>query len=480
LGWGQTDHFYTLNSQMQKIKIFFTKNKNNKFSRMPQNSKTYFQQRIKNKDFDLKWWFTEIFFENKINATILSHPGTIQDNDALQELWATAIRKSQSRKEDNNREIKLYFDQTRKKSEKFFIEKGALLGKFKDNYFKTEEKETNTKITNIIHQELIAITDGINITRELTSKPSNIINPETLEQYIKNNLEKDSWLKIKYFGKKEIEKEKMWLLMAVNQWSQFDPKMITMEYNPTNSKEKPIILVWKWLTYDSGWYYAKPYPGMWDMHGDMAGSAAVIGIMATLQKLWIPKRVIWAIWVTENMIDAKSFKNWDIITARNGKTVYVDHTDAEWRLVLADVLSYMCDTYDPKLVMDFATLTWACRVAIWEMYTWAISPNDKLTQKAIKSGKTTNDQVRPLPYDRYCEKAIKWKTADLTNIWNFSRMLWASTAAAFLWNFVHDKQKRIHFDFAGAALRNELKRSYDLKNSLWTGAMVHNILNFLK
>jgi len=464
---------------MQKIKIFFTKTNKPTFNRMPQQSKKYFSQRLKNKDFNFDSGFTEIFFENKINATVMAHPGKDQDNDALQELWAKTIHKAQSRHEKQDREIKLYFDKSRKKSEKYFIEKWILLGKYKDNYFKTENTTTKTEIKNIIHKDLITITEGIDITRELTSKPSNIINPDTLEKYIKTNLEKNHGLKIKYFWKKEIEKEKMWLLLAVNQGSDFDPKMIIMEYNPANSKEKPIVLVGKGLTYDSGGYYAKPYPHMSNMHGDMAWSATVIGIMSSLQKLWIKKRIIWAIWITENMIDSKSFKNWDIITARNWKTVHIWHTDAEGRLVLADILSYIDDTYNPKQIFDFATLTWACISAIWETYTWIFSTNPKIIDKLIKSWLQTNDLVRNLPLDKHCIKAVDWTMADLDNVSSLNRILWASTAAAFLSKFIKNPNIRIHCDIAGSGMREQQKREYDLPNWIWTGAMVHNILNFL-
>lgn len=465
---------------MQKIKIFFTRANKPNLSRVPLASKAYFFQRIKNKDFNTEKGFTEIFFENKINATVIAHPWKNTDFDTLQEMGAKSVHVAQQRKIKKDRILHIYFDKSRNKKERFFIEKWVLLGKTKDEYFKTEKTGIISSVQWITHKELIAITEWIDITRELTSKPSNIINPETLEKYIKTHFETKHGLQIKYLGKKEIEAEKMGLLIAVNQGSQFDPKVITMEYNPKKSKEKPIVLVGKGLTYDSGWYYAKPFPHMNDMHGDMAGAATVIGIMATLKKLWIQKRVIWAIGITENMIDAKSFKNGDILTARNGKTVFVGHTDAEGRLVLGDVLSYIDDTYSPKTIIDFATLTGACVAALGEMYTWIFSQNQQLVEKLKISGIQTNDKVRQLPLDRYCIEAVKNNIADISNIGKLKGILGASTAAAFLSHFVKDTKKRIHCDIAGTGMRDQLKKSYDLPNGIWTGSMVHNILNLLK
>jgi len=411
----------------------------------------------------------------------LAHPGTQNiDADTFQEIGAKTIHKAQELAKKEECKIKLFFDTSITKKQRFFIEKWVLLAQHRDDFFKEEKVKTPTTIQGIIHKNLSIITQGIEIARELTAKPANIVTPEYIENYIKTNLEKDNDLKITYLDKKNLQKENMNLLLAVNQGSEYDPKMIIMEHNPKSLKDKPIVLIGKGITYDSWGYYAKPEPHMNEMYGDMGGAASVIGIMASLKALGIKKHIIWIIWLTENMIDAKSYKNGDIFTARNGKTINIKHTDAEWRLILADMLDYSYDKYKPKLTIDIATLTWSCRAALGEMYTGIFSDNNKLIQTFQKNWEETNDLVRHLPLDKYCKEAVKDKKADLQNTSSFNRILGASTAAAFLSNFVTDTHKRIHCDIAGTALRDQMRKAYDYPNMLGTGPMVHNILHFLK
>ena len=217
-----------------------------------------------------------------------------------------------------------------------------------------------------------------------------------------------------------------------------------------------------------------------EMFGDMWWAATVIWIMSALTKLWIQKRIVWIVWLTENMPDGWSYKNWDIIKSRSWKTVYVWHTDAEWRLVLADMLSYAKDNYKASLTLDFATLTWACMLALGEMYTWIFSDNQTLINKLKQISQKTNDLTWQLPLDKESKKAVKHNLADLSNTWDLKWILWASTAAAFLSNFVDDTKKWIHCDIAWTALRSQLKKSYDLPNGLWTWSMVHTILEYIK
>lgn len=483
---------------MKKIKIYFSKSKYPNFSQVSPSSKKFFKSRIKNKDYDIKKWWIMEFYDNKSNNTIFSHswldeliPGDFQ------ELWATAIRKAISMQWENDLEIKLVFDRSIKSINRFFIEKWALMWKMKDDFFKEKTTEDTKKLKNkwdykininwILNKKLFKIVWAIDIARELVCKPSNIIDPVSLENFVKEILDKDKskWIKVTYFWQKEIEKEKMNLFLAVNRWSKDEAKMIVMEYEGRNEKgkkwklEEPIILIWKWLTYDSWWYYFKSHPHMNEMHWDMAWSAVVIWIMSALKELWIKKRVIWIIWITENMIDANSYKNWDIYVGRNWKSVEISHTDAEGRLVLADIIAYSFDTYNPKLVIDIATLTWACPVALWEMYTWIFSWNKNLIRKFEDIWEKVNDLIWPLPLDKYCFESIKWTMSDICNASNLRWLLWASTAAAFLANFAKDTKKWIHLDIAWSGFRSKMRRSYDLQNGIWTWSTVHAIIEYL-
>ena len=466
----------------KKVKIYFSNNKKPKFSRITQASAQFFATRLKNKDIDHKKWWISSYFDNKINSTIYMSIWEDIDNDSLQETGAKAIKTANSIHTWHDININLVFDNSLTRSQRFFVEKWALLSLQKDDIFKsnTDDKKTETTIKWIIHKNLFAITEGIGHARELTYKPANIITPDSIEQYIKTIMWSDKNITIKTLNKSELQKENMNLFLAVGQWSSLDPKMVIMDYNPTNTKTDPIVLIWKWLTYDSGWLYAKPYPHMNEMFGDMWWAATVIWIASSLTKLWINKRVISIVWLAENMPDGAAYKNWDIIKSKSWKTVYVWHTDAEWRLVLADMLSYAKENYKASLTLDFATLTWACPCAVWEMYTAIFSDNQNLITKLDKTAKKTNDLTRQLPLDKETKKAVKHNLADLSNTWSLKWILWASTAASFLSNFVQDTNKWIHCDIAWSALRTQMKKEYDLPNGIWTWAMVHTILEYLK
>jgi leucyl aminopeptidase len=306
------------------------------------------------------------------------------------------------------------------------------------------------------------------------------MDPVWLEDFIKNKIDKkENWLKITYHQQDFIEKEKMWLFLAVNAGSKDRAKMVQMEFNWWKKWEEPIVLIWKWLTYDSWGYYMKPYPHMNDMWWDMWWASTVVWVMAWLKAMWIKKNVIWIIWVTENMVDANSYKNWDILTARNWKTVYVEHTDAEWRLVLADCLSYADETFNPKMIFDFATLTWSCHHSLWEMYTWIFSDDKKLISEIIKIWEKTNDLSWSLPYDKRIKESVKHNQADIQNSSKI-KMMWAATAAAFLSNFVKDTKKWIHCDVAWTWMRTSQKQDYDLPNSFWTWSMISVMFEYLK
>ncbi len=470
---------------MKKAKIYFSKSPKPSFARMNLNSKNYFSQRIKHKNFEYKQWWVWSYRDNSNFLTIFAWLGKsdLQDIDSIQELWAKALKTVKNNIKWEKIEVTLIFDNSWKSSDRFFLEKWVLLAQKDFNFFKKEKKQTDLTIVWIANQDLIKIVDWIDIARELTMKPANIVNPDTMTDYIKNLFKSQKDVKISDLVKKDLEKEKMWLFLWVNQGSIYQPHLVIMDYAPKwTEKDKPIVLVGKGVTYDSGWYYMKPYPHMNEMHWDMWWSATVLWIIYTLAKLWIKKRVVWAVGLTENMVDAKSYRNWDILTARNWKTVLIEHTDAEGRLVLADVLNYMEENYSPKYMLDFATLTWACWMALWEIYSGVMWYDDKTISKIKKIWLTkTNDKVWQLPLDKYCVQAMtEWIGSDVANIWKLDRLMWGSTAAAFLSQFVENKQKRLHIDIAWTALRSKMKREYDMTNWVGTWAMIHTIVERLR
>ncbi|MCD5383124.1 leucyl aminopeptidase family protein [Candidatus Gracilibacteria bacterium] len=470
---------------MKKIKILFSKSKFPKLKKFSANSENFFKARIKNSDFKIKNGGVFANFDRKNNYSILTHLGTNEyDFNDLQNLGAKGVRKAIGFQGEDDIEINLMFEQNFSREERKFIEKGALMAEMKDDWYKSKEKNAKKsgtiEIKGVITKNLRELVEAINIAREIQSKPSNKITPVTLEEYIKKNIDKKEFgLKITYHQQDFLGKEKMGLFLAVNQGSKDRAKMIQFEYNGGKKGEAPVVLIGKGLTYDSGGYYMKGYPHMNEMNGDMGGAATVIGIMASLKKLGIKKNVVGIIGVTENMVDANSYKNGDILTARNGKTVYVGHTDAEGRLVLADCLSYADDTFKPKMIFDFATLTGSCHHSLGEMYTGIFSDDKKLLDKIEELGRKTNDLCRQLPFDKRIKEAVKHKQADLSNVGKF-KFMGAGEAAAFLSNFVKDTKKWVHCDIAGTGIRETQKQDYDLPNSFGTGTMITLMTEFLK
>lgn len=249
---------------------------------------------------------------------------------------------------------------------------------------------------------------------------------------------------------KFMEKQGMGAFLAVNRASNIPPRLIHVTYKPNNAKEK-FIYVGKGLTYDTGGLSLKPGSSMVSMKSDMGGGAAVLGIVKAAAEIGLPYEVHAIVGATENAIGPDAYKPDDVLTAKNGKTIEIGNTDAEGRLVLADCLCYACEQ-KPDYLIDMATLTGACVVALGE-YTTAImghstSLKSSLAQSAINSGELTGT----LPFNRYLKKQLKSPIADLSNI---AKGRWggAITAGMFLDNFVADeyKDKWLHLDIAGPA-----------------------------
>jgi len=466
---------------MKKVKIFFSFSKKPVFNTVSELSSTFFKSRIKNWDLKIKSGWVLEFFDKWNSYSVFAHTWIKDvDFDSLQCLWAKAYKKALALKWENDVEIKIIFESKFSKENRLFVEKWVLLGQAKNDNFKSEKKDFKVKLLWINNKKIKTIVSAMDVSRDLTWTPSNICDPVYLENYCKKTFsDKKYWVKTITFWKKDLQKENMNLFLAVNAWSKDEAKMVVMDYAPWKKDEEPIVLIWKWLTYDSWGYYMKPYPHMNDMWADMWWAWTVIWIMTALKEMWINKRIVWVIWITENMVDAESYKNWDIITARNWKTVFINHTDAEWRLVLADLLSYATDIYKPSYIFDYATLTWGCHYSLWELYTWIFSDNKKLIDKFKKMSEVTNDLVWDLPFDKNIKESVKHKVADLVN-WSSIKMMWAATAAAFLANFVKDTNKWIHFDIAWTAMRTSQKKDYDNVTWVWTWCMVHLTLEYLK
>lgn len=321
------------------------------------------------------------------------------------------------------------------------------------------------KSTNIICESVIK-------ARDYSNAPGCEINPISFSEEVKK-LSKSIGVKTTILKKKDIEAKKMGGLLSVSAGSNIPPRFVIMEYNIDNLDCDTIVLVGKGITFDSGGISLKPSQNMGEMKMDMSGAAVVATTIEAAAKLKLPLRIIGLMPLAENMPGGSALKPGDIIRISNGKTVEVDNTDAEGRLILADAL-YYATKYKPKLIIDLATLTGACVVALGH-FAAGIMGTDKINIEKLKtSGERTYERVWELPlFDEYAE-LIKSDVADLKNVGG--RWAGAITAAMFLKNFV-EEYPWIHIDIAGTSI---LEKETDYEPKGGSGYGVRLLLDFLR
>jgi leucyl aminopeptidase len=292
------------------------------------------------------------------------------------------------------------------------------------------------------------------LARDLGNRPANDLTPETFATAAKEMAEDAPKLRVTIFGMKELQKEKMGGILGVSQGSVEEPRVIVIEHRPKKPK-KSVVLVGKGVTFDSGGISIKPAAGMGWMKYDMCGAATVMGVMRAVAELDLPIKVVGLIPAVENMPSGTATKPGDILTMSNGKTVEVDNTDAEGRLILADILHYSA-RFNPDIVIDYATLTGACVVALGHEAAGMMGNDEELLDTLCNLGEVVGERVWPLPlYDEYLSY-LKSEWADIKNAG--SRWGGAVTAGAFLKQFVPEKVSWVHLDIAGVAY-NEKKHN---------------------
>nr|WP_041750166.1 leucyl aminopeptidase [Buchnera aphidicola] len=294
-----------------------------------------------------------------------------------------------------------------------------------------------------------AIVKGIIRTKNLCNMPPNLCNAEYLSEKSKNlQLEYPDLLNTIIINQQEMKQLQMNAYLSVSYGSLNLPFMSIIKYNGNiNNQKRPIVLIGKGVTFDSGGLSIKPSKNLDEMKYDMSGAASVFGIITTLSELRLPINVIGILAGCDNMIGKNSYRPGDIITTMSGKKVEVLNTDAEGRLILCDVLTYI-SRFNPLLVIDIATLTGACMVALGATYTGLMSNNKKLANDLIQSGNVSNDLVWQLPLHSDYENDLKSIVADLNN--SDKGLAGASVAACFLSKFVKD-YPWAHLDIAGTA-----------------------------
>lgn len=296
-------------------------------------------------------------------------------------------------------------------------------------------------------REAEILVEGIFLTRDLVNEPAINMYPETLAKAAKDNLE-GLGVHVQVFGKEKIKEMGMEAFLAVAEGSDKEPQFIVMTYNGDSESEEKIALVGKGLTYDSGGYCLKPGDSMGTMHSDMAGSASVIGAMKSIAKAKLKKNVVAIVAACENMISGGAYKTGDIIGSMAGKTIEVGNTDAEGRLTLADALWYAATVVKANKIIDVATLTGACVVALGGINTGAITNNDDLMNQVKEASKMAGEPVWELPNNEEYKELYKSHFADLKN--TGGRWGGAITAGLFLSEFV-DNKPWVHLDIAGTS-----------------------------
>jgi len=312
--------------------------------------------------------------------------------------------------------------------------------------------DTNSKIEKAILKGH-SIAEEVNKTRSLANTPGGDMTPQILARKAKEAV-KNLPVKITVLGEKEMEKQNMRAILSVGRGSDEESKFIIMEYAGGKKDEKPIVLVGKGVTFDTGGINLKPTSGLLGMNMDMSGGAAVIHTVALVAKMKLKKNVIGLIPSVENMPSGKSYRPGDIVRSMSGKTIEILNTDAEGRVILADALTYS-QKYNPEVVIDIATLTGAACVALGERASAIFSDDDKLAKNLEEAGEKTGDYVWRLPMWEEYENEIKGTLGDWTNIHNKdSRYGGAIYAAIFLYQFIKAKAgggkapKWAHIDIA--------------------------------
>ena len=349
---------------------------------------------------------------------------------------------------------------------------GAMIADYAYDKYKSEKAHhldeiTFARFTQEDVNEGIIFGEAMKFTRDLANTPAQIATPAKLAEIAKSI----EGVETKIFDKQEIERMGMGAYLAVGQGSVQPPKFIHMKYTGKNAKKK-VAIIGKGICFDSGGLDIKPASSMLTMKDDMSGAACVLGVMKALSKLQPDMEVHGIIAACENMPSGSSYKPGDILTAKNGKTIEVDNTDAEGRLTLADALCYACDLNVDE-VIDIATLTGACMVALGTVASGIMGNDEELIARLIKTGKDSGETYWQLPMFSEYKNSLKSDIADMKN--TGSRYGGASAAGVFLQEFVKDT-KWCHIDIAGTAYLEKPQKEFIAGT---TGVGLRTLLNYI-
>ncbi|MBI2101201.1 leucyl aminopeptidase [Candidatus Woesearchaeota archaeon] len=360
----------------------------------------------------------------------------------------------------------------------------SLMGLYKFTEYKTKDKD---KIKNIKQISIVTnsnnsfeneikyayvVADAVSKTRDLVNTPPNVATPEYVADYAKE-LAKRNGLKCTVFDEKQIEKMKMGCFIGVAKGSINKPRMVVIEYNGSKSK-KPVAIVGKGVTFDSGGLNLKPYPYILNMKDDKAGAVAAIHIIEACSRLKLHLNLTVVTPLCENMIDAASYRPDDVLTAFNGITVEIKNTDAEGRLILADALSYAAEK-KPQAIIDIATLTGASLVVLGYVGTPFVCTDENLRKKINEASPKSLEKVWELPLWQEYDESLKSDIADVKHIGDEGEA-GVITAAMFLKNFVNELPW-LHIDI-GTTVWSKVDKGILTKGA--TGATVRLMMELLR
>ena len=346
------------------------------------------------------------------------------------------------------------------KTSKYFIDQfihGAKLKSYDFDKYKSKKKNRLFEIDILFksnsldlnkNKKFHSLIEGINFTKDLVSEPGNVLHPD---EYAKRLVQlRKIGLKVNVFDKKKLKTLGMNALLGVGQGSIRGSYLVTLEWNGSKSKKKPLAFVGKGVCFDTGGISLKPAKFMEDMTYDMAGSAVVVGLMKNLALRKAKVNAVGVVGLVENMPGGNAQRPGDIVKSYSGKTIEVLNTDAEGRLVLADALTYTERKFKPEFIIDLATLTGAIIVSLGSEYAGLFSNNDKLSKQIFDSGKKVDEKVWRMPLHKNYDKLMDSKNADMQNI-NYVGGAGSTTAAQFLQRFILNKTPWAHLDIAGMA-----------------------------
>ena len=294
-----------------------------------------------------------------------------------------------------------------------------------------------------------AVAAGQSLARDLGNQPPNVCHPTYLAEQAKSLVKGHRKMKLHVLGEDDMEKLGMGAFLAVSRGSEQEGRLIVIEYQGGKKGDKPVVLVGKGITFDTGGISLKPGAGMDEMKYDMCGAASVLGVMKALADSKLAINVVGVIAAAENMPAGNATRPGDIVTTMSGQTVEILNTDAEGRLVLCDALTYI-KRYDPAVVIDIATLTGACVVALGKVVSGLFTPHDELADALLAAGLSGNDRTWRMPVLPDYQELLDSPFADMANISSGGPNGGAITAACFLARFTKD-YTWAHLDIAGVA-----------------------------